>query len=806
MRDLRYSLRALMKSPGFTCVVVLSLAIGIGASSAVFSAVNSLLLHPYTFPSLDQIVLIKENAPGGGPADKPVTPADFLDLRAGTRPFKAIAAFRFRNFNMTGAGEPDAVLGFQVSPGFSDLLGVAPLMGRAFDPEQELEGEDRSAILMYGFWQGRFGGDPDVLGRTINLNGNSFTVTGIMPEGFNYPLGGDLWVPLALTAQEKTERKVQSLYVLGRLADGVSMTQGLTGAQSLAKRLEEQYPTTNAGRTMSLQRLREEQYGYTAPLFLTLQGAALFVLLLAVANVTNLLLARVIGRRREIAIRRALGSSGRGVIQLFLSETVLLSCLAGAAAVFLAYWGANLIRVAIPEDMSKWIAGWNDIRVDGRVLGFTLLLACTVAVLSGLAAAFQNSRFDLNKDLKETSLTAGSSQGRRRLRSSLVVAEIVLSMALLVGAGLMIKGFFRLVAVFQGFQPDNVLVLTVSLPENRYKGDAEVRTFFDRALSGIAALPGVESVAIARNIPASNVDNKTTSLTIEGRAPLAASEYPAADSQIISESFFSALRIRMLEGRGFTRFDGGQAPPVAVISQSMADRFWPGEHPVGSRIKLSTPEADSPWVTIVGICSDIKQNWWDAVSRPTFYLPYTQAPTRTTYVLTRTARDPLHIVAPLRTAFQAIDPDQPIEEIHTLEKEISDAVAPLRIIGILMTVFGALALVLSAVGVFSILAYTVAERTHEFGLRIALGARPTDVLRTVHAQTLKLAVTGLAIALPIPIALGAIVSSLFSGVITLDIGTFAGLAVGLVLVSLIAGYVPARRAARVDPMIALRNE
>src|SRR5262249_42695341 len=494
LRDLRYTLRALGKSPGFTCVVVLSLAIGIGASSAVFSAVNSLLLHPYTFPSLDQIVLIKENAPGGGPADKPVTPADFLDLRAGTRPFKAIAAFRFRNFNMTGAGEPDAVLGFQVSPGFSDLLGVAPLMGRAFDPEQELEGEDRSAILMYGFWQGRFGGDPDVLGRTINLNGNSFTVTGIMPEGFNYPLGGDLWVPLALTAPEKTERKVQSLYVLGRLADGVSMTQGLTGAQSLAKRLEEQYPTTNAGRTMSLQRLREEQYGYTAPLFLTLQGAALFVLLLAVANVTNLLLARVIGRRREIAIRHALGSSGRGVIQLFLSETVLLSCLAGAAAVFLAYWGANLIRVAIPEDMSKWIAGWNDIRVDGRVLGFTLLLACTVAVLSGLAAAFQDSRFDLNKDLKETSLTAGSSQGRRRLRSSLVVAEIVLSMALLVGAGLMIKGFFRLVAVFQGFQPDNVLVLTVSLPENRYKGDAEVRTFFDRALSGIAALPGVESV------------------------------------------------------------------------------------------------------------------------------------------------------------------------------------------------------------------------------------------------------------------------------------------------------------------------
>jgi predicted permease len=805
LRDLRYSFRALIKSPGFTAVVVLSLAVGIGASSAVFSVVNSLLLRPYPFPSLDELVLIKETGSGGGPADNPVAPADFLDLRADTGAFRSIAAFRFRGFNMSSDGDPETVEGYRVTPDFFDLIGIQPAMGRGFDSDQDQEGKDRSVILRYGFWQRRFAGDPQVLGRTITLDGNSFTVTGIMPDGFNYPLGGDLWVPLALTFQEKTDRSAQSLFVIGRLADSVALDQALARVHVLAGRLQEQYPRTNMGRTMALQRLREEQYSYSAPLFLTLQGAALLVLLLACANVTNILLARVIGRQREIAIRRALGSSRVSVVRLFLSEAFLLSSLAGVAAVVLAYWSANLIRVGIPEGMSKWIAGWNDIKLDGRVLGFTFLLTCAVAVIFGLAAALQSARFDLNHTLKQTSAGAGAKAGRRRVQGALVVAEIVLSLVLLVAAGLMIKGFFRQVMVFQGFQPANVLVMRMSLPENRY-GDAETRNFFERVLGGLAALPGVESAATTRNTPASNVDNPRTSFTIEGRPALSPGQTPAAESQTVSEGFFRTLQVPLLDGRAFSELDGSQTPRVAIISQSMAQRFWTGQDPLGGRIKLGSPDSDSPWLSIVGVCGDMKQNWWDPVARPIIYLPSSQAPARSTYFVIRTVHNPMQIVGRVRAEISRVDPSLPLDDLSTLEREVADSVAPLKIIGTLMFVFGALALVLSAGGVFSLMAYSVAERTHEFGLRVALGASPKDVLGMVHKQTLKLAVAGLVLALPTAFVLARVMSSLLLGVVSLDVGTFAGFTILLVMVSLSAGYFPARRAARVDPIIALRCE
>jgi putative ABC transport system permease protein len=805
LRDFRYSLRALARTPGFTGVVVLSLAIGIGSSSAVFSVVSSLLLHPYNFPSLDRLVLVKETSPGGGPADSPLAPADFLDLRAETGTFKDIAAFRFRAFNMTGAGEPEAVEGFLVSPNFFDVVGLGLAAGHGFTPDQDQEGKDRSVILRYGFWQQRFGGDPGILGRTISLDGNTFTVTGIMPEGFNYPLGGDLWVPLALTNQEKTDRTAQSLFVLGRLADGGSVSRSLALVQRLAGRLQEQYPNTNAGRNIGVQRLREEQYRYTAPLFLTLQGAALLVLLLAGANVTNLLLARVVGRQREIAIRRAMGSSRLSILRLFLTETMLLSLLAGSAAVLIAYWSSNLIRVAIPEGMSRWIAGWNDIRVDGRVLGFTLLVVCLVALLFGLAAAFQSSKFDLNRALKETTHTVGLFSARRRLRGSLVVAQMVLSLVLLVSAGLMIKGFFKQIEVFQGYQPAGILVLDLTLPPFRYK-DAQIGTFFERAIAGMSAIPGVDSVATARNIPASNVGNITTFFTIEGRPVPAPTEYPAADSQVISDDFFATLRVPILEGRTFNKLDGNQAPRVAIISRSLSDRFWPGQHPIGSRIKFQAPESDSPWITIVGISGDIKQNWWDPAERPVLYLPSGQTPSRNSYILIRTSRDPLQFAAAARGIISGLDPDQPLGEIRTLEDEVRDSVAPLKIIGLLMVAFGGLALALSATGVFSVLAYGVAQRTYEFGLRMALGASPREVLASVQIETIKLAAIGLAIGLPASVAVGSAMSTVLVGVVTVDAGTFAVFASVLIAVSLLAGYFPARRAARLNPMLALRND
>jgi putative ABC transport system permease protein len=805
LRDICYSLRALAKSPGFTLVVVVSLAIGIGASSAVFSVVNSLLLRPYNFQSLDRLVLIKEASPGRDPDDARFAPADFYDLLGETKAFESLATFRFHGFELTGTGEPETVEGFVVSPNFFNVIGVGPAQGRAFDPDQDQPGKDRSVVLRYGYWRQQFGGDPGIVGQAITLDGNTFTVTGIMPDGFDYPLGGDFWVPLALTQAEKADRATPLLGVVGRLNNGVSIAQGTASVQQVAARLQAAYPKTDEQEAMRLQRVGEEQYQYTAPLFLTLQGAALFVLLLAVANVTNLLLARTIGRRREVAIRRALGASRMSIARLFVSETAALSCVSAIAALALAYWSAHLIRVGIPRNISKWVAGWNDIKVDTNVLGFALLLAALVSVLFGTAAAFHAWKFDLNKALKETSTGSGSSAGRRRLRRALVVAEVALSFVLLVAAGLMIKGFFSKMTAFQGFQPANVLVLNLDLPKNRYK-DTDVRGFFERVTSAISGLPGIESAAAARNIPASNIDNQQAQFTIEGKAWTSESERPRVELQTVSENFFTTLHIAILEGRSLTRLDGDQTQRVAVISHTLARRYWPTEDALGSRIKLGTADSASPWLTIVGVCGDLKQNWWDAATRPIVYVPFAQDPERSMYVIIRTEHGPMQIAPGVREAIQGLDPGLPVQQLQTLEKQVTDSVALLKIIGILMTVFGAMALVLSATGVFSVLAYGVAERTHEFGLRAALGAGPSDILGIVQRETLKLAIGGIALGVPAAFALGSLISGLVIGVGSLDGLTFVGLTLILILVSVLAGYLPARRAAHVDPMVSLRNE
>ena len=804
--DLRYSMRRLAKSPGFTAVAMLTLALGLGANTAIFSVVNSLLLRPFPFPNLDRLVLISETGGAEQTEERWTAPADFIDLRSEARSFEDLAAYKYKEVNLSDAGEVEGSFAIAASPNFFQVLGAQPALGRTFLPEEEQAGRDQVVVLSNAFWQQRFGGGLDALGRTLQIDGRSFTVIGVMPPNFAFPPAMPLWMPLALSQQDKMERATRSFYVVGRLRPGISPNQAQQELRSFAARLERQYPKTNTGRSMTLLPLRRYQYKYTAPLFLMLQAAAGFLLLLVCANLVNLLFARMIGRQKEIAIREALGAGRKHLARLFLSETMLLSLLAATVAVLVSLWGVDVIRTSMPVGISKWVAGWNDIRVDRNVLGFTLVLTALLGIAFGFGAILNGSRVDLNQTLKEGGRSAGAGSPRNKLRQVLVVTQVVLAMVLLVGAGLMVKGFLRLTNIYNELQPHNVLTLQLAVPKQRYPEDQKAGALYDQALRGISSLPGVQSAGLVSNLPASNVDDSRTFFTIEGQPALRSSDMPSADVQSASADFFRTLRIPALQGRSLGRQDGPDSPRVAVVSQSMAQHFWPRGNVLGQRLRMGGPDSQAQWVTIVGVVGDVKQNWWEPVPRPTLYLPYLQAPQRRFDFAVRTTSDPMSIAGAIREQVRQVDPQIPVNSVQSMESFIADALAPIHIIGILMMAFGAAALILSAVGVYGVLAHSVAQRTYEFGLRMALGAQPSDVLSMVLRQALRLCGIGLAVSVPIAFILSRTMMSLIFGAAAVDLGVLLGFAFLLIFVSLAASYVPAWRAMRVDPLVALRHE
>ncbi len=805
LQDFRYAWRALINKPGFLTVAALTLAIGIGANIAIFSTVNALLLRPYPFPQLDSLVLVKA---GSDSVDdqRQFSPADFVDLRHEVQSFSGIAAYRGGDFNLKTGERIESVVGYAVTANLLDLVGARAAEGRIFAAGEDQPGNDQTALISYGFWQRRFGGNPKLLGQTIQVNGRTYSIAGIMPDKFNFPLAAQVWIPLALDPQQQTERGTLSLTVLGRLKPGVTLKQAAGEINAFDARLKQRYPKTNANRTMTLLRLREQQYQYTAPMFLMLQAAALFVLLLACANLANLMFARVLTRQRELAIREALGAGRRRMFQLMLSEAIILSVVGGVCATAISIWGVDLVRKAMPPGMTEWIAGWDSIRVDAAVLGFALLLTLGVAIFFAIGTAIQSSRFNLNQVLKEGGGTATSAKGRARLRSALVTAQVVLAMLLLVGAGSLIKSFNRLVSVFGGFEPAGVLTFQTHLPKQRYPSDVKVADFYRDAISGLYASPGVTSAAIVSNLPASNVDNSSTPFTIAGRPALRAAETPVADLQTASAGIFRTLKVGLLHGRLLSDTDDRNAPRVAVISRAMAARFWPREDAVGKTLKLGYADAEAPWITVVGVVEDIKQNWFDTQPQPTIYLPHEQAPSRNMYFAVRTAGDPMSVTSAARAMIQRLDAQMAVTEVNTLTREIDDSISPVRIIGRLMIVFGGMALLLAGVGMYGLLAHAVAQRTHEFGVRMALGADSRALLKLVLGQALTLCGVGVMVALPIVIVLGTALAKLVFGLLTLNPAMICGLSLLLISVALAAAYVPARRAMRVDPLIALRYE
>ena len=805
LQDLRYSARMLLKKPGFTIVAVLTLGLGIGANTAIFSVTNALLLRPFDFHDLDRLVVINETERQGDDLDL-MSPANFADLRRQQTGFADLAAYRQSNSNLTGVGEPERLQNYGVTAGFFRLLGGEAALGRAFLPEEEQVGRGQVAVLGYGLWQRRFGSDPKIVGATISLDGQAHTVIGVMPESFDFPKPVELWTPLALSNEAWNERREQSLSVVARLKAGVELGQANAEVETLARRLAGQYPLTNTGRGMRIKLLRRSVGSEYNDVFIGLLMAAVgFVLLIACVNIANMQLARATSRSREMAVRVALGAGRFALMRQLLTESMLLGLLGGVCGLLVSFWLMDFIRGSIPLDQIRYISGWENIRVNERVLIFTLVISLASGAIFGLFPALQSSKPDLNEALKEGGRSAGAGAVRQRLRKALIVAEVALALALLVGSGLVVKGFARLTdRQRQGFDPRNVLTLRTTLPPSRYVEGRQIAAFHRQAQERLSALAGVESASSASFLPGDDNWN-STEFQIEGR-PSQPGEERVITYQQAGADFFRTVRIPIVKGRGFSASDGEGAPRVAVISEEMARRYFPHEDPLGRRVRAGAAESAAPWHTIVGVAGDVSRFMFDRETQPMLYLPNQQAPHRTAYFVVRASGEPMGVLTAVRAQIAALDGNLSLYEIKSHEQVIADDMAGMRLVTALMAMFGAMALALASVGVYGVMAYAVSQRTREIGVRMALGARPRDVFRLIVGQALKLAAIGLAIGLPVALSLGWVMAGALFGVVSLDPMTFIGFILLLTGVAVVAGYLPARRAMKVDPMVALHYE
>ena len=802
LRDLRYAVRMLAKRPAFTVVAVLALALGIGANTAIFSVVNGVLLRPLPYKEPDRLLMVwEDHTARGGPSTEWTSPPNFADWRDQNNVFDRMAALQAWLPTLTGVGEPEQIPGAAVSHDMFQVLGVEPALGRGFRAEEDRAGGERIVIINHALWQRRFGGDTSILDHTITLNGEAYTVVGVMPEGFRFPIiaSAEAFVPLMQIVNRTCDRGCYTLRTIGRLKPGVTIEQARSDMGTLAAGLAQKYPDPNVDIGITLVELHEQVVGNLKPMLLVLLGAVGFVLLIACANVANLMLARAATRAKEIAIRTALGASRWRLIRQLLTESLILSLIAGALGLLLAFWLVDVMIAFTPDGTPRI----EEVAIDKTVLGFTLLMAVATGFIFGLVPALETTKPDFGQSLKEGKGTDASSGGRA-VRNALVVVEVALALMLLIGAGLLIKSFAKLLNVDPGFNPSNVLTLQLNLPRTRYPEGQHASAFYNDLIGRVKSLPGVESAAAASSLPLGG-SYTDTSFLIEGRPAPQPGEGPSAWFSIVTTDYFKTMGMRMVSGRVFDERDRAGAPEVVVINETMARRYWPGEDPVGKRL-LSSSLTNPNRREIIGVMADVKHFGIDADARPTMYFCQAQFPRRVMTLAVRTSAEPTSMVAAIRSQVWGIDKELSVSSIAGMQELVEGSIAPSRMIMMLLGLFAALALVLAAVGIYSVIAYGVTQRTREIGIRMALGAQARDVLRLVVGQGMMLALIGIAAGLGLAVALTRFMQGLLYEVDAFDPLTFAAISLLLIAVALLACYIPARRAAKVDPMVALRYE
>jgi putative ABC transport system permease protein len=800
--DLRYALRQLIKSPGFTLIAVLTLALGIGANTAIFSVVNTVLLQPLPYKETNHLLALSLVFEQGGPEGSPLSPADVFDFQAQNRNRDFdFAGFSDNVFSYTGGSNPEQIAGAWTTADFFSTLGVAPLLGRGFLPNEDRAGGRSVVVLSENFWRSHFNADPQVLGRSINLNGLTRTIVGVMPASFQFPdRTMQLWVALPL--ETPTTRGPYFLRGLLRFPNEVSLEQARAELAAMASAIRRAHPELPPNYGYITTPLNDWLVGKVRPALLVLLGAVGLVLLIAALNVANLLLSRAATREREISIRAALGASRGRIMRQFLTENLLLAAAGGSAGLLLSVWGIDLLRTLGPDNVPRL----QDVTVDRWVLGWTALISLGSGLFFGLAPAWQGSRLNLNAALKEGGRSGGEASGARRLRSGLVVCEVALAMMLLIAAGLLIRSFLRLEKVHPGFAKEQILTMQVPLPRAKYPEPALVVGFYDRLLQKVQTLPGVQAAALTSSLPPNGLEVSDTFLA-EGQPAVDDAHAPLGSFLLTTPGYFSTLGVALQQGRDFNEHDTANSTPVVIINQTLARKYFPGQNPLGKRLKEGgTDRKGTSWMQVIGVVGDVKYEGLERPTAPAYYLPFQQNPMRDMFLVLHTGMKPSAIAASVRAAVRAIDPEIPVARVNTMRELVESSIAQPRFRTFLLGVFSALAMVLAAIGIYGVVAYSVAQRTREISIRMALGAQRRDVLTLVVRQGLILTLLGIGAGLVGAFLLTRLMESLLFGVVPSDPATFLGISLLLLAIAFLACYLPARRATKVDPMVALRYE
>jgi len=817
LRDLRFALRQLLKQWGFTAIAVLTLALAIGATTAVISLVNALLIRPLPYREPQQLVLLLQHFKSQNLERIPVSPAEFVDYETRAHSFEKLGAFSYTNFNLAGEDKPERISGATVTADVLPLLGVSPIKGRFFEPEECTLGRDNVVIISARLWQRRFNSDPQIIGTKLLLNGKTFTVVGVMPASFDFPLqlfnlgngaqfGGraEIWQPLAFTDDQMKARYSRSFAVIGRLASATSVAQTQAEIETINAQMRHEHPN-NYGQGNSFGgdvfRLHDLAVGGMRPALLILLGAVFLVLLIACANLTTMLLARAAAREREMAIRVALGAGPLRLLKQVLTESMLLALIGGTAGVLLALWGVELLKVIGAQTVPRL----REVNVDLGVLGVTLAIAVGTGIIFGLVPGLASARPELTEALKEGGRSSTQGAGRNRLRNGLVIAEVALALVLLSGAGLLMKSFARLQNVNPGFNPRNALTFEISLPKIQYPDNLSIVRFNNEAQRRIAALPGVQAAGFSTILPLAGT-NSDSSFAIEGQPSNDRTPSPDEENRQVSPDYFRALEVPLIKGRFFTDADKTDAPPVIIVNQAFAKKFWPNRDALGKRIVMGGMSEHPNWITIVGVVGDVRHFGLDIDPKPEMYVPFAQDPYFTTIYVVRSNQDPRSLLPAIRREIQAIDSAVPLANIRGFEDVIADSVAPRRLSVVLLGVFAGVAVLLASVGIYGVMSFLVVQRTQEIGVRMALGAQRSDVLKLILGRSVKLISAGAAIGLVVALMSTSMLQALLYNVSAFDTPTFVLVTILLAAVALAASYLPAMRATKADPMVALHAE